>query len=104
MCRRFKKQFGVKAKAGPIQDQATPAAGVVDGDPISDDIGLDADVDGFISAFDGVIRTPGVISTFGSAISTPEDRAATEREFLGTRRRGDAGVVTKGGEGYRRYP
>ena len=79
----MEKQPGEKAKAGPIRDPATPAAGVADGNPITDDIDLDVDVDGVVSAFGGVICTPG------------EDRVATEEEILGIMLGGDAGVVTK---------
>ena len=41
--RRIKKQFGVRAKAGPIRDPAIPAAGEVDRGPTPDDVDLDAD-------------------------------------------------------------
>ena len=74
--RRIKKQFGVKAKAGPIRDPAIPAAGDVDINPVSDDVDLDADncairVPGAISAPDGVISTPGAISAPDGVLSTP---------------------------------
>ena len=86
--------MGAKAKAGPCRDPAIPAAGIVDGGPISDDIALGADVGaiiapGAISAPDGVIRTPG-------ALSAPEDeRVVIEEEALGTMRGGDARAVRK---------
>ena len=44
VARRVGKQLGEQAKVGPCRDPAIPAAGVVDGDPIIDDIDLGADV------------------------------------------------------------
>ena len=91
--RKIKKQFGVKAKAGPIRDPAIPAAGETDRRPITDDVDLEADI-GAINA-PGVISTPdGVIGAPG-AISAPGDkRVVTEDETLGIMR-GDARTVTK---------
>ena len=84
--RRVKKQFGVRAKAGPVRDPAIPAAGEADRDPIIDNLDLDADV--------GAVSAPGVISTpVPDAIRAP-DEVVTEEETLGIMR-GDARAVTK---------
>ena len=44
IARWTKKQLGLQAVAGPVRDLATPAAGIADGDPITDDLTLDEDV------------------------------------------------------------
>ena len=91
---RTKKQFGVRAKAGPVRDPAIPAAGEVDVKHISDHVDLGADID-------GVIRTPSVISTPDGAISAPGalsalggEEVVREETTLGIMR-GGAGAVTK---------
>ena len=56
--RRRRKELGQNANVGPCRDPAIPTAGVVDGNPIIDDnLDLDHDADGAISA-PGVISTP----------------------------------------------
>ena len=62
--RRVKKQFGQQAGAGFVRDFAIPAVGVADGDPITDDIDLDAEVGGVISALGG-----GAISALQGSVS-----------------------------------
>ena len=63
----MEKQLGQKAKAGPCRDPAIPAAGVVDGDQMIDDIDLDKDVskDRVITEDEtlGVLRGEGAVAT-----------------------------------------
>ena len=53
VARRTKKQPGLQAGAKPVKDPTIQAAGVADGDPVTDDLHLDEDVevaDGAVSA------------------------------------------------------
>lgn len=89
MYRRIREQFGVRAKFGPVRDPAIPAAGEADVKLITDDVDLDADVDGAISA-PGALSAPG-----GGALSAlGYEEVVREDETFGIMR-GGAGAVAK---------
>ena len=71
--RRAKKQLGLKAAAGPCRDPAIPAAGVADGDPITDDLSLDREVEA--EDEDVVISASG--TRVGTLVVTKEERFDT---------------------------
>ena len=78
----MKKQLGQQAAAGPVRDLAIQAAGVVDGDPITDDINLGEDVDEEV----GVISALGVGAS-GSVVTKEGDLALEGVLFVLARRR-----------------